>query len=299
MSVASQQFLTHSVPTSRFKFYFKTSNHIYCHQPVNSRHVIRTSSGSFFAIPPDSKSRYLQPVNSHGSSSLAPETDDGFDFDSILSIAELVCLFSSTVVGIGFVIKNSVLGSKSTLLGLIGSRVLALGVVGLLCGVWIGAVVRRRQWRWICTETVRGKANGSVNLVGRIEKVEEDLRSSATIIRVLSRQLEKLGIRFRVTRKALKEPISQVLSISELMVFAIYHKAGLWSIEEKRQMKVKKGFDVKCVRRSLSSLKLEWKREEIVEFDLFTSLSWSNSWERVKDFKLENVILIWILLGGE
>lgn len=50
-----------------------------------------------------------------------------------------------------------------------------------------------------------------VDLLARIEKVEEDLRSSATIIQVLARQLEKLGIRFRVTWKALKEPITEVI----------------------------------------------------------------------------------------
>jgi len=52
-----------------------------------------------------------------------------------------------------------------------------------------------------------------VNLLERIEKVEEDLRSSATIIRVLTRQLEKLGIRFRVTRKTLKDPITEVIML--------------------------------------------------------------------------------------
>ncbi|CAL1381759.1 unnamed protein product [Linum trigynum] len=53
----------------------------------------------------------------------------------------------------------------------------------------------------------------SVNLLERIEKLEEDLRSTATIVRVLSRQLEKLGIRFRLTRKALKEPIAELATI--------------------------------------------------------------------------------------
>lgn len=52
--------------------------------------------------------------------------------------------------------------------------------------------------------------DASLNLVERVEKLEEDLRSSVTIIGVLSRQLEKLGIRFRVTRRTLKEPIAEV-----------------------------------------------------------------------------------------
>lgn len=76
-------------------------------------------------------------------------------------------------------------------------------------GVAIGAWIRKRQWRRVCRETVKGGVE--VNLLERVEKLEEDLRSSATIIRVLSRQLEKLGIRFRVTRKALKDPIAEVI----------------------------------------------------------------------------------------
>lgn len=59
------------------------------------------------------------------------------------------------------------------------------------------------------------KGGMDVNLFERIEKLEEDLRSSATIIRVLSRQLEKLGIRFRVTRKALKEPIAETAALAQ------------------------------------------------------------------------------------
>lgn len=74
----------------------------------------------------------------------------------------------------------------------------------------IGATIRRRQWRRVCMDYSKPGRSG-VNLVDRIEKLEEDLRSSATIIRVMSRQLEKLGIRFRVTRKALKEPIAEVI----------------------------------------------------------------------------------------
>lgn len=90
-----------------------------------------------------------------------------------------------------------------------GNRVLAGGALALVMAVGIGAWIRRRQWGRVCRESVKGGME--VNLFERIEKLEEDLRSSATIIRVLSRQLEKLGIRFRVTRRSLKEPIAEVL----------------------------------------------------------------------------------------
>ncbi|XWS41603.1 hypothetical protein CRYUN_Cryun17cG0096100 [Craigia yunnanensis] len=90
------------------------------------------------------------------------------------------------------------------------------GVVGLVGAVAIGASIRRRQWRRIYVETVKGRGGGkNLNLVERIEKLEEDLRSSVTIIQVLSRHLEKLGIRFRVTRKALKEPITEAAALAQ------------------------------------------------------------------------------------
>lgn len=137
---------------------------------------------------------------------------------------ELVCLVSSAVIAIGFVVNYSILGSK-VLVGLMGKRVLATGVVALVCGVWTGAVLRRRQWWRIGREKGGAVGSASVNLVERIERLEEDLRSYATIIRVLSRQLEKLGIRFRVTRKALKEPITQVMEILNLLIIAVYCRA--------------------------------------------------------------------------
>ncbi|WMV53334.1 hypothetical protein MTR67_046719 [Solanum verrucosum] len=131
-----------------------------------------------------------------------------FNFDGFLSILEFLCLLSSAVVAIGFAVNSWVLGSQKWL----GNRVLAAQCVVLVGGVIIGSVIRRRQWRRICMNKFSrsGSDLKGVNLLERIEKVEEDLRSSATIIRVLTRQLEKLGIRFRVTRKTLKDPITEV-----------------------------------------------------------------------------------------
>lgn len=104
------------------------------------------------------------------------------------------------------------LGWKKAVLVELGNRVSVWGVVLLAGGVAIGAWIRKRQWRRVCRETVKGGVE--VNLLERVEKLEEDLRSSATIIRVLSRQLEKLGIRFRVTRKALKDPIAETVALA-------------------------------------------------------------------------------------
>lgn len=77
----------------------------------------------------------------------------------------------------------------------------------LLGAVVIGSLIRWRQWQRLCFVNYRGT---SVDIISRIERVEDDLKSSSRIISLLSRQLEKLGIRFRVTKKTLKDPISEV-----------------------------------------------------------------------------------------
>lgn len=83
-----------------------------------------------------------------------------------------------------------------------------------------GSVLRRRQWGRICSGGFsRGGSSLGVNLLERVEKLEEDLRNATTIIQALSRRLEKLGIRFRLTRKALKEPIAEVISFVLLISF--------------------------------------------------------------------------------
>lgn len=133
--------------------------------------------------------------------------------DYFLSVAEFLCLASSALVSVGFALNCAVLSLKKTALVAMGNSVLASGAVALVMAVGIGAWIRMRQWRRICRESVKGGLE--VNLFERIEKLEEDLRSSATIIRVLSRQLEKLGIRFRVTRKALKEPIAETAALAQ------------------------------------------------------------------------------------
>ncbi|XP_060184822.1 uncharacterized protein LOC132614390 [Lycium barbarum] len=143
-----------------------------------------------------------------------PQTINGkFDFDDLLSILEFLCLLSSAVVAIGFVVNSCFLGSKKWL----GNRVLGVQCVVLVCGVIIGSVIRKRQWNRICMNNFSrfGSGSNGVNLLERIEKLEEDLRSSATIIRVLSRQLEKLGIRFRVTRRTLKDPITETATLAQ------------------------------------------------------------------------------------
>ncbi|KDO60722.1 hypothetical protein CISIN_1g020717mg [Citrus sinensis] len=198
MSQSSQHVFTNSPPScsSRFTFYhsatnlIKNPNNLALPPPITSRHLlIHISHNDYtpFKFIPNSKFYHsLKPNNCSNTSVVTTQTNDNFNLDSLLSISEVLW-----------------------------SRVLACGVVSLVCGVWIGAIIRRRQWRRVCGEKARAEGRESVNLVGRIEKLEEDMKSSATILRVLSRQLEKLGVRFRVTRKALKDPITQAAALAQ------------------------------------------------------------------------------------
>ncbi|CAI0422271.1 unnamed protein product [Linum tenue] len=152
---------------------------------------------------------------SDGAITAPSSADGGVTLDACLAIAEFLCIFSSAIVTVSYAVNCTVLSGRRTVLGVIGSNgAFAWGVLLMLSGVVIGGWIRRRQWRRICKESVR-EGRDSVNLLERIEKLEEDLRSSATIVRVLSRQLEKLGNRFRLTRKALKEPIAETAALAQ------------------------------------------------------------------------------------
>nr|XP_010939683.1 uncharacterized protein LOC105058438 isoform X2 [Elaeis guineensis] len=88
----------------------------------------------------------------------------------------------------------------------------AIYSIGCLVGSVLPGVAKPFQWQRL----YRVNENGvNADLVRRVEKVEQDLQSSVTMVRVLSRQLEKLGIRLRVTRKALKEPINETAALAQ------------------------------------------------------------------------------------
>ncbi|KAE9610309.1 hypothetical protein Lal_00006071 [Lupinus albus] len=151
----------------------------------------------------------------HSIDPIAPNHDvsaDEFNFDSFLSLLEISSLLSSTILTVAFAVNTAI--KKEILLPAIGNKsLLPFGVSLMVFGVLIGVWIRRRQWKRVCRETV--KDGLEVNLLERIEKLEEDLKSAVKIVRVLSRQLEKLGIRFRVTRKGLKEPINETAALAQ------------------------------------------------------------------------------------
>ncbi|XP_048616806.1 uncharacterized protein LOC125588904 [Brassica napus] len=165
-------------------------------QPILLRHVTTPRHQSDCRAQASSTESY---EDSSSSSS------DGFDVSSFVSVAEVLCIVSSAVVSVVLAVNYLVVGE-------IGRKVLCLGFVGLLGSVASGSWLRRRQWMRICRGTSDGEGT---NLIRRLEKLEEELKTSTTVVRVLSRHLEKLGIRFRVTRKALKQPISETAALAQ------------------------------------------------------------------------------------
>lgn len=127
------------------------------------------------------------------------------NLDALLPVAEILCIVPPVICSIGCLVGLIIPGLSKLFQVSLGSRFFVFQCVLLAGAVVIGALIRERRWKRICRDDGLG-----VDVVARVEKVEEDLRSSARMIQVLSRQLEKLSIRFRVTRKALKEPISEV-----------------------------------------------------------------------------------------
>ncbi|XP_022739287.1 uncharacterized protein LOC111291679, partial [Durio zibethinus] len=183
--------------------------------PIPNSQVFHFRARKFLNTPYPSAHSFLKAYESDFSIATSLEQNpnfNDFNLDSFLSIAEFLCIFSSAVVSV----VCAVSGWKGVVLGGIWGWVIVWGVSGLVAGVAIGAWIRRRQWWRICVETVTGGGGATkLNLVERIEKLEEDLKSSVTIIRGLSKQLEKLGIRFRVTRKALKQPIAETAALAQ------------------------------------------------------------------------------------
>lgn len=129
--------------------------------------------------------------------------------DDLLSILEALCLSLLGILSIGLELNLLLPKLFKFVDGSLTNKLLFLHGFLLVSAVGVGVLIRMRQRRRICRDEFQFR-NLRLNLVERIEKLEEDLRSSVAIVRVLSRQLEKLGIRFRVTRKILKEPVSEV-----------------------------------------------------------------------------------------
>ncbi|KAM3709673.1 hypothetical protein ACB098_02G191800 [Castanea mollissima] len=255
MSLTLQNLFSNS--TSRFTLHFTTSNPkntTTVSLPITSRHVTSPLHSRHYQFLPHRHHHHH--YHHHPTLRLRATTKDdddvvvvgggggnfNFNFDSFLSVAEFLCLASS-LVGLAANLAVLLSSKKAVLVELVGNKVWAWWGIALLAGgVAIGSWIRRRQWRRLCRQTWNTGGGGvvEVNLLERIEKLEEDLRSSATIIRVLSRQLEKLGIRFRVTRKTLKDPIAETAALAQKNSEATRALAVQEDILEKELVEIQK-----------------------------------------------------------
>ncbi|KAL2906127.1 hypothetical protein RDABS01_004837 [Bienertia sinuspersici] len=171
----------------------------------------------------------LSLVKAHDSSFTAfqeqePSSTKLFNLDAFLNFLESICVVSSVLISAGFFVNWVFFKRLNNGVLLLGNRVL----VWLLAGaVAVGSVIRRRQWGRVCGSPTNSKPGSETgNVIERIERLEESMRSATSIIRMLSRQLEKLGIRFRVTRKALKDPISEDQQQKQLELILAIAKSG-------------------------------------------------------------------------
>ncbi|KMZ56345.1 hypothetical protein ZOSMA_96G00190 [Zostera marina] len=137
------------------------------------------------------------------------------NLDTLLSIAEGLCIVPSVVFAVGGIFPEV---SKLFRVGL-GNTIFMWQFLFLAGAVVIGGLIRQRQWSYykkVYRENVATpNLGGDLNLIGRIDKVEEDLRSSVKMVKLLSKQLEKLGIRFRIARKSLKQPIAETALLAQ------------------------------------------------------------------------------------
>ncbi|KAL2629276.1 hypothetical protein R1flu_013962 [Riccia fluitans] len=90
--------------------------------------------------------------------------------------------------------------------------------VPALCGALvINAVLRTMQMRSSSNKTERKWEENSIKdftVDQRIGKLEDDMQSLESIAQMLSRHLEKLGVRFRLTRRTLQDPIQETATLA-------------------------------------------------------------------------------------
>ncbi|CAN5965771.1 unnamed protein product [Sphagnum jensenii] len=53
------------------------------------------------------------------------------------------------------------------------------------------------------------------SMIKKVQQLQEDVQNTVTTSRVLSRHLEKLGVRFWVTRQSLRDPIQEMAVVTQ------------------------------------------------------------------------------------
>ncbi|CAO2830795.1 unnamed protein product [Amaranthus hypochondriacus] len=220
MSLVLQNPLSNT--TYRIKFYSQITTTHFNPTKTLKFSLFHRQSLQFKAYPLHRNISYLQNRLSHIKSLNSPITafeeeqkssTQLFKFDAFLLFLESICIVSSVLISFGCFVNWVLFKQHNHGVVMLGNKIL----IWLLAGaVGVGAVIRQRQWMRVCGSPSRSKSlSESGNVIERIEKLEESMRSSTSIIRMLSKQLEKLGIRFRLTRKSLKEPISETAALAQ------------------------------------------------------------------------------------
>ncbi|CAM6014891.1 unnamed protein product [Sphagnum balticum] len=94
-------------------------------------------------------------------------------------------------------------------------------VLPLWGAILLNVILRARQWQVPSKRGTRVASDSNqglsdfTSMIKRVQQLEEDVQNTVTTSRVLSRHLEKLGVRFRVTRRSLRDPIQEMAVVTQ------------------------------------------------------------------------------------
>ncbi|KAL3687306.1 hypothetical protein R1sor_013615 [Riccia sorocarpa] len=180
----------------------RVSNTVNCQQRQDSQGVVETKNESGI---------------------LQSRKDKGGDGTKFLSVTEGVCILAAGASYAASVIQKSkqtasVAAEPAVPHILYKFRDLSAWQVPALWGALvINAILRAISTRSSVNRTERKWAEKSIKdftVDQRIGKLEDDMQSLAGISQALSRHLEKLGVRFRLTRRTLQDPIRETATLA-------------------------------------------------------------------------------------
>jgi hypothetical protein len=98
---------------------------------------------------------------------------------------------------------------------------LSLPLLAIWGAILLNAFVQYRILERLTWLPPRKGSTGRVDftLQQRVADLEENVREFVTTARGLSKQVEKLGVRFRATKRTLRDPMQEVSPLTQLMNF--------------------------------------------------------------------------------
>ena len=96
---------------------------------------------------------------------------------------------------------------------------LSLPILAVWGAILLNAFVQYRILERLTCLPQRRESTGRVDftLKQRVADLEEDVREFVTTARGLSKQVEKLGLRFRATKRTLRDPMQEVSLMMKLL----------------------------------------------------------------------------------